>query len=254
MEAYPSVGLVYGFPVDFTDVVPAARTTAERWIIWEGRDWIAERCRAGRNVVRSPEVVLRTSVLQEVGGYRADLPHAADFELWMRVSTVSGVGFVAGADQAYYRLHANNMHQSVYDMIDDFSQRLASFDAVLEDRAGCLRDASSLQETAHRALARKALEQAARDTAHRALARHGLLRRLGLTSPAAVGDEPIDGYVSFALKAWPEAEELDEWHRLRALVDDELGEPGLPPSLLAHMAIRKARTRVWHLRKKAVGL
>jgi len=44
MEAYPSVGMVYGFPVDFTDDrLPPARTTAERWILWQGRDWIAER-------------------------------------------------------------------------------------------------------------------------------------------------------------------------------------------------------------------
>ena len=27
---------------------------------------------------------MRTSVLREIGGYRADLPHTADFELWMR--------------------------------------------------------------------------------------------------------------------------------------------------------------------------
>src|SRR5258708_34922643 len=128
MEAYPSVGLTYGFPVDFTDSgLPRARTTAKSWIIWQGHNWIAHRCKVGQNIIRSPEVVLRTRILREIGGYRADLPHAADFELWMRTATVSDIGYVAGADQAYYRNHASNMHHSTFDMGDHFAQRPASF-------------------------------------------------------------------------------------------------------------------------------
>jgi glycosyltransferase involved in cell wall biosynthesis len=254
MEEHPSVGLVYGFPVDFTDARrPVARTRPESWIIWEGRDWIAQRCRAGRNIVRSPEVVLRTGLLHELGGYRPDLPHAADFELWMRVATAADVGFVAGADQAYYRLHSQNMHQSVYDMVDDFSQRLASFDAVFDERAAAVPEAGRLRDLAHRQVARKALEQAARDTAHRALARNALLSRIGVTSARAVGEESVDAYVEFALKAWPDAEQLSEWRVLDRLVRRGT-RPRLSPSLIGRMGVRKARTQVWHLRKKAVGL
>src|SRR5260370_35742498 len=46
MEEHPSVGLTYGFPVEFWDGdLPSARTTTARWIIWQGCDWIAPECK-----------------------------------------------------------------------------------------------------------------------------------------------------------------------------------------------------------------
>jgi glycosyltransferase involved in cell wall biosynthesis len=255
MEEHPSVGLTYGFPVDFMDgSLPATRTTPRSWIIWQGSDWIAQRCKTGRNILRSPEAVIRTSVLREVGGYQVHLPHAADFELWMRVATVSDVGYVAGADQAYYRLHSRNMHQSVFAMIDDFSQRLASFDTVFNERSSLLRDPASMREMAHRALARSALSQAVRDTAHRALARSRFSGSISAHLSGAVGDEPIEAYREFALKAWPHASELTEWRTLHRLFNRSRGEPGLSPSLLARMAMRKLRTRARLWRKRSVGI
>ena len=60
MEAYPSVGLTYGFAVDFTNAeLPTARTDATSWIIWQGHNWIAHMCKTGRNLLRSPEAVMR---------------------------------------------------------------------------------------------------------------------------------------------------------------------------------------------------
>src|SRR5690242_3300007 len=37
MEANPSVGLVYGPTIDFTDTVPPGRTVATTWTVWPGR-------------------------------------------------------------------------------------------------------------------------------------------------------------------------------------------------------------------------
>lgn len=255
MEAYPSVGLTYGFPVDFTDShLPAARTTAKSWIIWPGHSWLAYRCRVGQNIVRSPEVVLRTSILREIGGYKAHLPHSADFELWMRTATVSDVGYVAGADQAYYRIHETNMHQSVFDKIDDFSQRLASFDSIFDECSESLEDPGSMRDMAHRALARSALSQAVRDTAHRAIADSPLSRAIGASALVDVGDEPIDGYTEFALKAWPEAANLREWRILHNLFSESGKLPGLSLSLVTRMAMRKTRTRFRCWRKRRVGV
>jgi hypothetical protein len=189
-----------------------------------------------------------------VGGYQVHLPHAADFELWMRVATVSDVGYVAGADQAYYRLHACNMHQSAFDMIDDFSQRLASFDTVFSERSSLLEDSGLMQDMAHRALARSALSQAVRDTAHRALAHSWLTWAIGAHSPKAVGDEPVEGYAEFAVKAWPDAKSLSEWRALDRLFNKPNSPPRLGPSLIARMAMRKLRTRVRLWRKKLVGI
>lgn len=255
METYPAVGLVYGFPVDFTDThVPAARTSPGSWIIWPGHQWLAYRCRVGRNIIRSPEVVLRTSVLRQIGGYKANLPHAADFELWMRTATVSDIGFVAGADQAYYRIHPSNMHQSMFDMLDDFSQRLASFDTIFSERSELLEDPERMRDMARLALARAALSQAVRDTAHRAIARSTMSRAVGAGALVAVGEEPVDGYAEFALKAWPDAKNLREWRTLHNLFTDSGNPPKLSPALITQMAARKATTRFRCWRKRVVGV
>ena len=106
----------------------------------------------------------------------------------MRVASVSDVGYVGGADQAYYRTHAANMHHSTFDMLDDFTQRLACFDTVFSECSGTLEDPDSMRDTAHRALARSALIQAIRDTAHRELARSALSQAVGALSHGPVGD------------------------------------------------------------------
>lgn len=253
MEEYPSVGFTYGAPIEFMDgELPAARTAAKSWIVWRGHDWIMQRCRAGGNALKSPEAVIRTSVLRNLGAVRADLPHAADFEAWMRAATVSDVGYVAGADQAYYRIHSNNMH-SGYDMIDDLSQRLASFDAIFDERSDLLDDSGSMRDTAHRVIARSALSQAIRDTEHRVLARSALGHAMRAHLRGAAGDEPINDYIAFALKAWPDARDLAEWRTLERLRDAHDGLPRLGPSLVAHMAIRKLGSRFREWRWRQVG-
>jgi hypothetical protein len=255
MEEYPSVGLTYGFPIEFTDgELPAARTTVKNWIIWQGHDWLWQRCNIGGNALKSPEAVVRTSVLREVGGYQIDLPHAADFALWMRAAAISDVGYVAGADQGYYRKHASNMHHSTFDMLDDFSQRLASFDTVFSECSGLLKDPGSMRDTAHRALARNALNQAIRDTAHRALARSAFGHAIRQHLRGTVGGESVGDYAAFALKTWPDAKHLGEWRTLTRLTSMVDSPPKLGPSLLTRMAVRKLRSRFWEWRSRRVGM
>ena len=72
------------------------------WTVWPGRQWLADRCRSGLNVITSPEVVVRTSVIRRVGGQQP-LAHTHDMEMWMRISAFSDVGRVDGPDQAWHR-------------------------------------------------------------------------------------------------------------------------------------------------------
>jgi glycosyltransferase involved in cell wall biosynthesis len=197
MEECPSVGLTYGFPLEFTGPgLPPARTVTTSWIVWKGHDWIGQVCKTARNLLLSPEAVMRTSVLREIGGYRDDLPLTCDLEMWMRAATVSDVGYVAGADQAYYRNHSVSMHNS-FDRLGDFYARLRAFDTVFTERPARLADAPLMAAIAHRALAREMLAHTisayARGAAHR---------------------EPIDEYVVFALNVWPGARQLSEWRAL----------------------------------------
>jgi glycosyltransferase involved in cell wall biosynthesis len=168
LEAHPSIGLAYGGAVDFSgETPPDARQDSKTWTVWPGMDWVADRCKTGRNALRSPEAIMRTSVLHSIGLYRADLPHGADLEMWMRAATVSDVGYIGGADQAYYRVHASNMHDEVFGqaeagyVVGDLKERLACFESVL-DGSRSVPNADALLANARRSLARQALAQAIR--------------------------------------------------------------------------------------------
>jgi glycosyltransferase involved in cell wall biosynthesis len=237
MEEYPSVGLAYGFVVDFTDTrLPPARTVATNWIIWQGHDWIAHRCKSGHNVLRSPEAVMRTSVLREVGDYRADLPHTGDLEMWMRAASVSDVGYVGGADQAYYRVHKSNMH-TTFDLLGDVSERLRSFDAFFAERSGLLKNPDLMRDAAHCALAREALGHA-----------------ISAYARGFADQESVDKYAEFALTAWPDARNLREWRtlcRLRSMPDRRLGRS---PSLVTREAVRNLRYSLRWWRGRLAGV
>lgn len=56
------------------------------------------------NRVRAPGIVVRRSVYEQIGGYRTDLPHAADWEMWTRIAAHGPVVFVDEV-LARYRKH-----------------------------------------------------------------------------------------------------------------------------------------------------
>ena len=120
MEANPSVGMTYGRVIQLrTATPPPARVGRIRWRVWKGADWLALRATSGRNVIMCPEVVMRADAYRNVGPYRADLPHSGDFAMWLAAATVADVGFVGGCDQAYYRVHGQNMHMTTFDIDKD---------------------------------------------------------------------------------------------------------------------------------------
>ena len=78
MDAHPEVGFVYGKVVRFADgeKLPPARTTSCPPTIWPGRWWLEQRFEEAHTCIFSPEVVVRTSVQHQVGGYNArPVPH-----------------------------------------------------------------------------------------------------------------------------------------------------------------------------------
>jgi glycosyltransferase involved in cell wall biosynthesis len=168
MEAHPEVGLTYGRARDFVDEPPrVTQDIATTWTIWRGREWLSDRCRTGRNPIRSCEAVMRSSIYKQLGQYDSELPHTADFDLWMRAALISDVGYVGGTIQAWYRVHGNNMHvvdfrnDQAQGTIIDLRERLKTFDSVF---ASLRADPSAerLQKVAHQTLAREALTLAIR--------------------------------------------------------------------------------------------
>jgi glycosyltransferase involved in cell wall biosynthesis len=130
MEAHPSVGLVYGHPVNFIEPnMPTPNLRLRSWSVWSGHKWIAAQCRRGLNCIYSPEVVVRSTVQAKVGGYSAELPHTADLDMWLRIAVVSDIAHVNGPDQALRRVHKESMMQSNYaDYQDDIIHRHKTFE------------------------------------------------------------------------------------------------------------------------------
>ncbi|NUT98045.1 MAG: glycosyltransferase [Saccharothrix sp.] len=197
-EANPNVGMVYGRVVYYSDhddlpkiVTPPAGTT-----VWSGVDWIENRCRTGQNVLSSPEAVVRTSVQQQVGGYRPDLPHAGDLEMWMRIAAVSDIGYVRGKPAAYYRVHQQSMFRTQFSSVfADLEQRQAVFDRFFSEHPDL---PPRLEHLANRSIAKDALWRAVRAYDRDKLA-----------------DIPVDELVEFAKGVYPHTERLPEYRALR---------------------------------------
>ena len=199
MEANPQVGFAYGYAVRFEDgrPLPAPRTSPRGWSVWNGRSWLERRFRLARSGISSPEVVVRTSTQKKAGGYDARLPHLGDTQMWMRLASMSDVGYVRGVDQAYYRQHTTNMSRT-YDQVAGLRQGRLAFDSIIEHLGDDLPDGARMARLVHRKLAWEALFAA------RCAYDEG-----------RVADTPIEALVEFALDCWPAVRHMPIYHTLR---------------------------------------
>src|SRR4051812_18187581 len=96
LDAHPEIGMVYGRVrwVEEGAPLPAARTKVRGWSVWSGQEWLEHRFRQAEDALMTPEVIVRTSLQQRVGGYDPELPTAADMELFMRFAAYAHVGFI----------------------------------------------------------------------------------------------------------------------------------------------------------------
>lgn len=162
MNAFPSVGLVYGHPQNF-ESAPARETGRLRnWSVWQGERWIAAQCRRGLSIISSPEAVVRTSVQHEVGYYRPGLPHSGDLEMWLRIADVAAVGRVNGVDQAYRRVHPASMMATGYGTLQaDLEERRKAYDSFFSGSVLPEARRNQLDEAVKRRMAAEALEWSA---------------------------------------------------------------------------------------------
>ncbi|MFF6777267.1 glycosyltransferase family 2 protein [Streptomyces sp. NPDC012637] len=240
LDAHPEAGFCYGRPLRFRHggPLPAARTRSTGSVVYPGHWWLERRFREGTGCITSPEVVVRTSLQRKVGGYDPELPHAGDIEMWMRLASHADVGYVAGADQAFYRVHGDNMSTTDFGgQLDDIRQRRAAFTAVLDKCADRLPQAGHLARLVDTRLARQALRRA-----YRAYDR-------GRTDVV-----PVDELVAFARECRPDAESLPEYRALR--LRRRIGArtmPYLQPLILSAVAER-AREWFWWQSWKRRGI
>ncbi len=229
MDAHPEVGFVYGDVIRFTDGedLPPARTESRGQTIWPGHWWVEQRFREAHTVVFSPEVVVRTSVQHQVGGYNPDLYHTSDVEMWMRLASCADVGFIH-ADQAYKRIHGDMM-SGVVDELMHLNQRRAAYESVLKLYGDVLPNSAGLSEMVHRELAKEALWDAARAYDRR-----------------QTGTVPVEKLEAFAFDCWPGAASLGtyrslQWRRRVGPTIAPYLQPLVWPRLLARRVLGAAR-------------
>ena len=233
MVAEPTVGFTYGFPATFDGSPPPTRTAVRSWTVWDGSEWVARLCRRGSNCVANPEVVMRTSVQQEIGAYDPSLPHSGDMEMWLRAASVADVGRVNGATQGFYRVHDSSMQRTTFaGHLNDLEGRLEAFRSVLVGDRARIQDGPALFDVARRSLARSAITCA----------------RVALDNRRS-NIEPVQGYIDFALAVWPEAA---RWRRLRTVqrrwsedARSAKGDPLRGVRLMADDLVSKARWQRW---------
>ena len=211
--------------------MPQPRLESTGATVWRGLDWLGIMCRLGHNVISSPEVVVRTSVQQAIGGYRPELPHTGDAEMWMRFAVHSDVAYVKGADQAFYRIHAGQMTNDRVAYLD-LVQRKAAYDMLFEEHAGRIPKAARLRRHAGRRMAKEALWRACRAYDR---------RRMDAT--------PIPELVDFARGAYPRLRACPSTGACAGARRWASGVP-LPP---ASHALRRAPPRAQRALVAAVG-
>jgi glycosyltransferase involved in cell wall biosynthesis len=229
LDAHPDVGFVYGRALWVMDgsPTPSARTKSRGWSVWPGQWWLERRFRDAENPITSPEVVVRTSVQKRVGGYDARLPHAGDAEMWMRLAANADVGFLRGVDQAYYRLHEQNMRKA-FSALRDLRERRSCYQMVLEQYGGQFSEAKRMSALVHRALAREALWTAGRE-----------YDRTGAEQVS------VEELMAFASDCWPEVSRLPLYRTLESR--KRIGPRGMY-YLLDHKAWWWLRRRGWKYR------
>ena len=200
MDADKGIGMVYGRPIHFEQEAALKKidTREEEYTLFSGAEWLEGRCRTGQNVISSPEVVVRGSVQRAVGGYRPELPHSGDLEMWLRIAAVSSIAYVRGVPQAFYRVHPASMLRTRYkSSFVDLQHRKAAFDSFFSREPG-IADAERLNGLANRALAREALWDACR-----AYDRN------------QVEEARVHELEEFAVTTYPQATSLSEYGALR---------------------------------------
>jgi glycosyltransferase involved in cell wall biosynthesis len=201
LDRHPEVVLACGQQVVFESGRPLPKPClvppGPEARVLTGQEFIEKACSSGNNPVATPTAVVRTGLIRQIEGYRPELPHTADLELWLRCALHGSVGILA-VDQAYKRMHGRNMQLEYVGLaLADVRQRKAAFDLLFQEHGDRIPDHARLHKLATRNIA----EEAAFWEASRAFDRGDLGR--------------YREFLLFALAAYPELPSCPEWSRLK---------------------------------------
>ena len=160
MDKHPSVTLAFGQAITQRDqtgvdqIIPAAMSDA--WEMVSGRVFIKRS--GATNCVPTPAAIVRTAVQKRVGGYRPELPHSGDMEMWLRLASHGDIG-ISQAFHAVYRRHDDNMSLNYMKShwLPDLEQRQAALSSFFLAAELGRQEGELLRREAFRQLAQEAV-------------------------------------------------------------------------------------------------
>jgi hypothetical protein len=176
MDTHPEVGFTFGNVIELSDT--GTETPIETIIeptidpdkrIFKGREFI--ELSGADNLVATCSAVVRTELQKRLRGYRYELPHTGDMEMWLRFAAHASVGFIF-AYQGVYRQHRANMSTQYYFISEgrqiytkngrlaDLQQRKSAFDCFSECCNNVLPRCEQLSRRLYRRLAKSAVGHA----------------------------------------------------------------------------------------------
>lgn len=161
MDQHPEVGLTFGKAITLNEheTVEQSLLGEGSWRILKGLEFI--ELSGASNIVQAPTVVVRTELQKRLGGYRAELTHAGDMEMWWRFAAHTSVG-MTDAYQAVYRRHSGNMSLEYLgkSWLPDLQQRAETFNIFFQTCGDVLPNAQQLKRKLFRLLACEAVSLA----------------------------------------------------------------------------------------------
>jgi glycosyltransferase involved in cell wall biosynthesis len=165
LDLHPEVGLAFGQQIALNEGDTLEYVNAENmpfdWTVTGGLAFI--KASGARNCVPTPTAVVRTELQKRIGGYRPDLPHSGDMEMWLRLAAHADVA-VSQACHAVYRRHTSNMSltYTAQHWLPDVQQRKAAIDQLLQFDSISRDEATLLHRSALRRLALESISFASR--------------------------------------------------------------------------------------------
>lgn len=216
MDEHPEVGLVFGRHVDFrtgqslpTDISADPRCGSR---VFDYGEFLEASCGIGHTPIESPTAVVRAGVHRLAGGYRPELPHSGDTELWLRLAALASV-VELDADQAFRRWHGGNMTHD-RSPVGRLRQQEAAFEAHFRDHVDRLGDLGPYRRRVARALAQSAFW-----AGYFAFEQGDGLTCRDCLAYAADRDPAIRGRPEWSRLRWKRLIGASAWSALRPLVD-----------------------------------
>lgn len=216
-----TAGYVFGRPVSFkgnelSSVTDPGSTFDSR--VLEYDQFLRAACELGSTEIQSPTVVVRSALQKRVGGYRKDLPHSGDTEMWLRLAAIAPVGFI-NTDQAFKRKHETNMSEN-YSTAWCYAQQKMAFDVHFNENESKLHRLDELRSSLGRSIGEQAFW-----SANKAFERGDLETSKSLLAFAEQTYPALQHYPPRLLFTLKQAIGTKNWSRIRRLVGTVNAKP-----------------------------